>query len=220
VAVLGPGYGEATYVTGYTDETIEESWALAQRLAGDCAGLATHALRERLEPHFVSAPFTATAFNTALEMLEGNPLLAVERPVRIPVLGLLHATETADIERESAQLLAQGFSTFKVKVGFDAEADSAMVARIQRVVNGRSRIRLDANQGYKRDEACRFASSLEPEGIELFEQPCAAGDWESAQAVARVATVPSASVSSVRRVMAWPAPARSCRASSRPGAAP
>jgi L-alanine-DL-glutamate epimerase-like enolase superfamily enzyme len=184
------GYGEATYVTGYTDETIDHSWQLAQRLAGAFAGLPADAIQDRLEPHFVPAPFTATAFNTALEMLQGNPLLRVGEPKKVPVLGLLHATETADIERESAQLFALGFSTLKVKVGFDAERDSAMVKRIQRVLGGQGRIRLDANQGYGRDDACRFAASLEPEGIELFEQPCAAGDWDSAQAVARVATVP------------------------------
>ncbi len=184
------GYGEATYLTGYTDETIDDSWALAQRLAGEFTGLPADAIVARLDAYFVPAPFTATAFNTALEMLRGDPLLAVERLVKVPVLGLLHATETADIERESAQLFAQGFSTLKVKVGFCAKRDSAMVKRIQQVLNGRGRIRLDANQGYNRDDACRFAASLEPEGIELFEQPCAAGDWESAQAVARVATVP------------------------------
>lgn len=184
------GYGEATYVTGYTDETIDDSWALAQRLAGEFTGLPADAIVAWLDAYFVPAPFTATAFNTAIEMLRGHPLLAVERPVKVPVLGLLHATETADIERESAQLFAQGFSTLKVKVGFDAGRDSAMVKRIQQVLNGRGRIRLDANQGYNRDDACRFAASLAPEGIELFEQPCAADDWESAQAVARVAAVP------------------------------
>ena len=184
------GYGEATYVTGYTDETIEASWELAQRLAGEFAGLEGRAIQKRLEPHFTSAPFTATAFNSAIEMMQGNPLLAVHERTRVPVLGLLHATETADIERESAQLFAQGFATLKVKVGFDADRDSAMVKRIQRVIGGRGRIRLDANQGYAREDACRFAASLEPEGIELFEQPCAADDWDSAQAVARVATVP------------------------------
>ncbi len=184
------GYGEATYVTGYTDETIDESWTLAQRLAGEYAGLPDDEIQTRLEAYFGPAPFTATAFNTALEMLQSHPLLAVGEPVKVPVLGLLHATETADIERESAQLFAQGFSTLKVKVGFDADRDGAMVKRIQRALDGRGGIRLDANQGYQRDDACRFAASLEPEGIELFEQPCAAGDWESAQAVARVATVP------------------------------
>ncbi len=184
------GLGEATYLTGYTDETIDESWALAQRLAADYAGLEAGVIQSRLEPYFATAPFTATAFNTALDMLAGNPLLEVEQPVKVPVLGLLHATETAGIERESGELFSLGFTTLKVKVGFDSERDSAMVRRVQRVINGRGRIRLDANQGYDRDDACRFAANLDPAGIELFEQPCTARDWESACAVARVATVP------------------------------
>ena len=184
------GYGEATYVTGYTDETIDASWELAQRLADEFDGFSSATIQSRLEPCFRSAPFTATAFNPAIEMLQANPLLAVDEPVKVPVLGLLHASETGEIERESARLFAQGFKTLKVKVGFDADQDSAMVKRIQRALDGHGRIRLDANQGYARDDACRFAASLDPEGIELFEQPCAAGDWDSAQAVARVATVP------------------------------
>jgi L-alanine-DL-glutamate epimerase-like enolase superfamily enzyme len=184
------GLGEATYLTGYTDETIDDSWALAQRLAREYAGLEPDEIQTRLQPHFATAPFTATAFNTALEMAAGHPLLAVERATRAPVLGLLHATETADIERESQQLFAAGFTTLKVKVGFDAARDAEMVKRVQSVVNGRGSIRLDANQGYSRDDACRFAAALDPQGIELFEQPCAAGDWESACAVARLAAVP------------------------------
>ena len=184
------GLGEATYLTGYTDETIDDSWALAQRLADEYAGLETGDIQTRLQTHVTAAPFTATAFNTALEMAVGHPLLTVGRSTRAPVLGLLHATETVDIERESQQLFAQGFTTLKVKVGFDAARDAQIVKRVQRVVNGRGSLRLDANQGYNRDDACRFAAALDPQGIELFEQPCAAGDWDSACAVARVATVP------------------------------
>ncbi len=184
------GYGEATYLTGYTDETIDGGWRLAGDLAERFAGLPTTTLREHLAPHFDSAPFTATAFNTAVEMLEHHRLLTVERRVDVPVLGLLHATQTEDIEREAASLFSQGYTTLKVKVGFDASGDIALVKRVQRVVNGRCRIRLDANQGYGRDDACRFAAALDPEGIELFEQPCAAADWDSARAVAQVATVP------------------------------
>jgi len=184
------GLGEATYLTGYTDETIDESWALAQRLANEYAGLEADDIGSRLRGYFATAPFTATAFNTALEMAANHPLLTVTQPARTPVLGLLHATETAAIERESGELFAQGFTTLKVKVGFDAASDAAMVKRVQQVIGGRGRIRLDANQGYTRDDACRFVRSLDPQGIELFEQPCAAGDWDSACAVARVAPVP------------------------------
>ena len=97
------GVGEATYLTGYTDETIEGGWTLAQSLAGTCAGAEVAAIQSRLQSYFKTAPFTATAFNTALEMLAGHPQLAAAQPARVPVLGLLHATETGDIERESSR---------------------------------------------------------------------------------------------------------------------
>ena len=64
------------------------------------------------------------------------------------------------------------------------------VAMIQRIVSGRCRLRIDANQGYDRAHGCAFAAALDPAGIELFEQPCAAGDWEAACAVAAVSPVP------------------------------
>jgi L-alanine-DL-glutamate epimerase-like enolase superfamily enzyme len=75
-------------------------------------------------------------------------------------------------------------------VGFDVDTDLARVGLIQNLVAGRARIRIDANQGYSRVDACRFASALDPQGIELLEQTCRAGDWEAAGAVAKVSTVP------------------------------
>lgn len=186
----GTGIGEATYLTGYTDETIDESWSLVQQLAQNFCKRRSDEIASRLVKYYGPAPFTATAFNTAIEMAASHRMLHVERPERAPVLGLLNATETAAIEQESQQLFAQGFTTLKVKVGFDATADAAMVKRVQHALKGRGRIRLDANQGYSREDALRFVAALDPADIELFEQPCAAGDWESACAVARVAPVP------------------------------
>ncbi len=97
---------------------------------------------------------------------------------------------TDQLEPEIDALLAQGFGTFKVKVGFDARVDAERLRTIQRVTRGRAAIRVDANQGFGVEEAKWFASGMDPEGIELFEQPCAAGDWEAACAVAAVSTVP------------------------------
>ena len=51
-------------------------------------------------------------------------------------------------------------------------------------------IRLDANQAFTADEGVAFVNALDPEGIELFEQPCAAGDWDSHLKVARAAHLP------------------------------
>ncbi len=184
------GLGEATVLPGYTDETVEGSWTLMRRLAGEAVGSELEVARERLLAQVAAAPFTVTALVTAIEMIEGAPELAVRQPARVPLLGLLHADGGVELEAEIDALLAQGFRTFKVKVGFDADADAGRVRRVQRAVRGRAAIRLDANQGYRVDDAKRFAAGLDPEGIELFEQPCAAGDWEAACAVAAVSTVP------------------------------
>jgi L-alanine-DL-glutamate epimerase-like enolase superfamily enzyme len=87
-------------------------------------------------------------------------------------------------------LLLQGFRTLKVKVGFDAGEDAKRLREIQLRVAGRASIRVDANQGYTQEAALRFAAGIDPEGIELLEQPCRAGDWDAACAVARASTVP------------------------------
>ena len=69
--------------------------------------------------------------------------------------------------------------------------DIALVKTVQKVVDGRAAFRLDANQAYTAERGRRDSSRRSiPTGIELFEQPCAAGDWDAHLAVTRVAQVP------------------------------
>lgn len=188
------GFGEATILTGYTDETIEGSWraaaqfgpALVARLGASGPEGAQREIRQFGEKF----PFTATAFGTALEMLAGSELLALSAPAEVPLVGLLNAKDEAAMRSEFEQLARAGYRTIKVKVGFDAVKDSLMVKAVQRVVQGRARIRLDANQGYTAEQGMRFAKALDPADVELFEQPCAAGDWDAHLSVARVSPVP------------------------------
>jgi len=183
------GFGEATILTGYTDETIDDSWRAAKAFA---AGLVAAGGRasELIEQLGVKFPFTATAFGTALEMLSGSALLALDADASVPLVGLLNAKDGAAMDAEVTRLLEAGYRTIKVKVGFDVAKDIALVAATQKAVRGRAALRLDANQAYTADEGIRFVKALDPEGIELFEQPCAAGDWDAHLAVARVAEVP------------------------------
>lgn len=184
------GFGEATVLTGYTDETIDDSWRLAEELASSIAGLDCDDALSRIEAAAATHPFTATAFATALEMLGGSALLRVQEPTRVPLLGLLHADHEQAIAAEFNALLAQGFRTIKVKVGFDVKRDLERVRAVQKVAAGRAAIRLDANQGYSAEQGITFVRALDPMAIELFEQPCAAGDWNAHLAVARAANVP------------------------------
>jgi L-Ala-D/L-Glu epimerase / N-acetyl-D-glutamate racemase len=183
------GYGEATLLTGYTDETLAESWPLACELARTLVGADVGAFAQRIDAITGRAPFVATAFRTALDLLRGHPLLAtpMDTPLRVPILGLLQGDGETELDETFARLLDDGYRTVKVKVGFDVATDLAQVALIQRVVAGRAAIRVDANQGYDAAAAAAFIAGVDPAGIELFEQPCAAGDWVAHRAAAAAA---------------------------------
>jgi L-alanine-DL-glutamate epimerase-like enolase superfamily enzyme len=178
----GAGYGEATLLTGYTDETIAGTWAgvkdLFARLESPAFDLA-----RALDGLDGTQPFLTTAFRTALEMAAGSHRLALESPARVPILGLLQGETDAQLERQAEALLSKGYRTLKVKVGFDPVADARVVAMAQRAVAGRARLRIDANQGFTRGQAIDFVSRLSNEAIELFEQPCAKDDWDAHMAV-------------------------------------
>lgn len=184
------GLGEATILTGYTSETIGGSWAASQEFAPLLVGVTTEQALHEVERFGAQFPFAATAFGTALEMLGGSAYLAVSHETTVPLLGLLGARTEDSIETELQCLIDMGYRTVKVKVGFDPVADARMVKAVQRVTLGRVSIRLDANQGYTAEEGRQFARSLDPADIELFEQPCKAGDWDSHLAVCAVSPVP------------------------------
>jgi L-Ala-D/L-Glu epimerase / N-acetyl-D-glutamate racemase len=184
------GLGEATILNGYTDETVDGSWALAQKLVRKLYGLSSEAARQTLEADVHEAPFTVTAFGTALDMAGRHPLLNIEKPTAVPLLHGVNSTDPAGIERELEAALESGYRTLKVKAGFDLEADLARVALIQRLNRGRAKLRIDANQGYSKDDGCAFARSVSPDSVQLLEQPCHAKDWDAARAVAQVSRVP------------------------------
>ena len=184
------GFGEATFLPGYSEETMDGSWSRATAMAGQTAGRTAAEVMALAARLLQEGPFTAAAFTTACEMLSGHLMLTPQQTVAAPLLAIVNSDEPAGYEAEIETHLAAGYRTLKVKVGFDLEPDLARVERIRRFVAGRAAIRVDGNQGYARDEALRFAAALEPEGIELLEQPADAGDWQTAAELAKVAQVP------------------------------
>jgi L-alanine-DL-glutamate epimerase-like enolase superfamily enzyme len=172
------GFGEATLLTGYTDETIGETWEKTSALveAATSPGFNLDAALDALDEKH---PFLTTAFRTAREMAAGDPHLSLDTPARVPILGLLQGASSAGMRREADRLIGEGYGTVKVKVGFDPAGDARVVAWAQEAVGGRAGIRIDANQGFSAAQAIDFVSRLSNESIELFEQPCAAGDWDA-----------------------------------------
>lgn len=184
------GFGDGHISPGSSSETREEGWAFCRALAEALIGESVEDAKRKVAARASESKVAASAFATALEVLDDSPLLHVPEAVRLPLLVPINATDIEAIPGEVGGLMAKGFKTFKVKVGKDVKADLQRVAAIQKATAGQATLRLDANRAFSEEQGCRFASSLNPQGIELFEQPCAAEDWDANAAVALASTVP------------------------------
>ncbi len=185
------GWGEGHISPGSSSETRAGGWAFCLEHAAAVVGKDTDVAKAMIAAHTSGSKVAATALLTAIEMLEGHPLLKIAGEARLPLLTAFNSSAPNDIETEVEQQLADGFRTFKIKVGKDADRRPCPRAR-------RSSMRspavqpcgIDANRAYAEADACRFAAALDPAGIELFEQPCHADDWDANANVAKVSTVP------------------------------
>lgn len=186
----GMGFGEATILTGYTPETIEGAWAAVGEIAQDVVGLETDDAKAQALLRHATAPFSATAVVTAIEMLQGHDVLKAGNASEVPLLAILSATERDQIADEIKGHTAAGYGTIKVKIGWDLEDDLARVAFIQSCLPDDVKIRIDGNQGYSKADGVAFASRVSPVGVELLEQPCHMDDWDAAAAIGKASVVP------------------------------
>ena len=184
------GWGEIQISRGSSEETPEGGLAYAREHAPKIVGSTPEEAKALLRSTMAASKISATGLITAIEMMEGHPMLEVAEETRIPILTPFESLDAAAIEAEVEARLAEGFRTFKLKVGKDVDADLERVGVIQKAINGRADIRMDANRGFNAEQGCRFASALNPEGIVLFEQPCPTEDWDGNAEVAKVSTVP------------------------------
>jgi L-alanine-DL-glutamate epimerase-like enolase superfamily enzyme len=74
--------------------------------------------------------------------------------------------------REAAEVIAEGVTTIKVKIGVEAERDIKVVAAVRQAIGAAGKIRVDANQGYRTwREAVRVLAAMEKYDIVYAEQP-------------------------------------------------
>jgi len=83
--------------------------------------------------------------------------------------------------RSAAQArVAEGFTRLKLKVGTDAATDVARVRAVREAAGPDIGVRLDANQGWSREDAVAVIRALAEAdlGVEIVEQPVAGDDVE------------------------------------------
>jgi muconate cycloisomerase len=90
-------------------------------------------------------------------------------PGPVPCNATLVAGEPAAVAEDALRWAAEGYATFKLKLGTGRDVEQ--VQAVREAVGEEARIRLDANAAWPLETARRTLAELEPLDIELVEQP-------------------------------------------------
>lgn len=184
------GWGEGQIAEGSSAETRAGGWQAALGWAQKAVGRSAGEAIDTIASERRSSKVAATALITGIEMAAGHPLFISAKNRRFPLLVPVSGTRPHEIEADIEASLAAGFKTLKIKVGNDPNASLQKVSLIQSIVCGRASLRIDANRTFTRDDAIAFTHGLDPDGIELVEQPCEVEPWDDNIAVAAASPVP------------------------------
>jgi o-succinylbenzoate synthase len=184
-------YGETTTVPGYSWEGPDDAWNFAAQHGPALVGKELSEAYQKLAGEQNGYPFSVTPWLTAIEVLAQEPLLKQPaQRVTVPLVGIVNAARAGEAPAKVEEALAGGYQTLKVKAGFEVEDDIRRVRAVQEAVAGRAKVRIDANQGYTFDQAARFVKSVDPEGVELFEQPFKEDVWEPMRELMKMSPLP------------------------------
>lgn len=184
------GWGEACPVAGYSPETPAQAWRYCEAALHVLPGKAPSAIATLLAKDLATYPFVVSAIHEAMADLGRSALLHGTAPRPIPLLGTVNTLDSEVAPCIALELVAQGYTTLKVKVGYDPDADALRVGRIAEAVAGAARLRIDANQGYDLDQAVRFARQVPAPMVECFEQPVKADRWDLLAEIGQLELLP------------------------------
>ncbi|GGY30729.1 muconate/chloromuconate family cycloisomerase [Pseudoduganella albidiflava] len=199
------GWGEATTIGGlaYGEESPEsmrvniETYMAPLLLGADATS--PNARMWELRSHLQGNRFALCAIETALFDAQarrlGVPLSDLfGGRVRdsLPVAWTLASGDTArDIAEAERMLEQKRHRIFKLKIGArDVRADVAHVAAIKRALGDQASVRVDVNQAWSETDAMLGMGMLEQAGVDLVEQPIAAGNDEGMRRLRAMNRIP------------------------------
>ncbi len=188
------GLGEAVPLSLRGGTALETIVAELERL-GERETMDEQALRS--DAPALSAPARCAALTALLDLrgkraaAKGGTSTEACQPVRCNAT--LTAGDPAVVVSAAERWAADGFSTFKLKLGVGD--DAAQVRAVREALGPRVRIRVDVNGAWDTETAKRTLAALEPYEVELAEQPVAT--TEEAVEVAGSTPIPLAADESV-----------------------
>ncbi len=194
------GWGEAPQVWQVTGESLAGATAcvetmLAPVLVGhdlggrDALAVAAGLVQRSVARNFGAKAAVDAALHDLVAQAEGITLADLLADSLVGLTGLpsvlttdvtLSAGDAEQLADTARKRVADGFTTVKMKVGTEAATDVARVAAVRAAVGDRVDIRLDANQGWSREEAVTVIRALHDAdlSVSFVEQPLVADDVE------------------------------------------
>ena len=108
---------------------------------------------------------------------------------RIAQARIVSIKAPADMARQAAALVEEGYAHLKLKLSGDAQTDIQRVASVREAVGPGVRLALDPNQSYAAKDMMRAFLAMERHDIALLEQPVAASDWAGLSLLTRTLPV-------------------------------
>ena len=188
------GLGEAVPLSlrgGATLETVVgelRDWGERARTEGDAAETPAMSAPARCAVRTAQLDLTARAAEQPAWRL-----LGAHDPLPVTCNATLTAAEPLHVAQQAVAWAADGFRTFKLKVGIEDDAETVRLARD--ALGPDAEVRLDANAAWTPEDAARVLSSLAEHHVQLVEQPAAT--LEELAEVRRATDVPIAADESV-----------------------
>lgn len=179
------GYGEMSPLKGFSTESLEDVLiqfkSIRHFLLSDPVPDGVEGLNGRFQDWLGNFELKASAsfgIEMAILNLLANSrsktlkeLLSESVHSHIPINGLLQG-ERAEILVQAKQLIENGFSALKLKVGHkDIDEDIKLVREVNEIINGRALLHLDANQTWSLNEAVYFGNEVGLAAVDYIEEP-------------------------------------------------
>ncbi len=196
------GAGEATVTARWSGETVWSAQSLIQRVLGpavvDCDPADVVEIDRRMDAAAAHNWFAKSALEMAcwdvLGKAAGRPVYELLggacRPLAVRSRYSMGAYEPEKAAARAKELVAQGFTTIKVKVGRDPADDVARVRAVRAAIGPNVALTVDANCGWSAEVAIHCIHELADCNLSLDEQPTPDGDYEAIARVRRETSVP------------------------------
>lgn len=108
----------------------------------------------------------------------------------IPIVRMVGIKPPAELVTAVGEMMGQGFTHFKVKLGTGIAEDAARIRALREVYGDGVWLGIDGNGAYSVDDAIALSRALEPLDVRLIEQPINYADLEGLARLTAASPVP------------------------------